>query len=101
MGNALEGQTYVKGSHKSIQPKIASNVDAYKSHQRISSSSNIHSQMSFTRPNKSENAGPPKKSGKRIGIDDITVIEDEGYDWEVKYAVKKLPFRNQINLTML
>jgi hypothetical protein len=57
--------------------------------------------MSFTRPNKSENAGPPKKSGKRIGIDDITVIEDEGYDWEVKYAVKKLPFRNQINLTML
>jgi len=77
MGNAVEGQTYVKGSYKSIQPRIASNVDTYKSHQKISSSSNIHSQnihsqASFTRPNKSETI-MTKKTIKRL-TDDIQKI---------------------------
>lgn len=55
MGNALEGKTYVKGSHKTIQPRIATNVDIYKTQQKISTTTNIHrsqvhSQVSFTRP---------------------------------------------------
>jgi len=103
MGNALEGQTYVKGTHKSIQPRIASNVDTYKSHQKISSSSNIHSQnihsmASFTRPMKSETT-MTRKTIKKL-TDDIQQINDENYD-EHKYVVKKLPFRNSVNISMI
>lgn len=51
MGNALEGKTYVKGSYQKFAPRIVSNIDGYKTQQKISSSSNIHhSQLSFTRP---------------------------------------------------
>lgn len=75
MGNALEGKTYVKGSQQKIQPRIVSNVDNYKTQQRISSSSNIHhSQLSFTRP-KSEHA-VSKKPVKKL-VDDIQQINDE------------------------
>jgi hypothetical protein len=95
----------VKGSHKTIQPKIATNVDIYKSQQRISSATNIHrsqlqSQVSFTRQLKSENLPPKKlKAGKAPPVDDIKSINQEGYD-EFKYAVKKLPFRNKVNISM-
>lgn len=95
----------MKGSHKSIQPKIATNVDIYKSQQRISSATNIHrsqlqSQVSFTRQIRSENMPPKKlKGGKAPPVDDIKVINQEGYD-EFRYAVKKLPFRNKVNISM-
>lgn len=49
MGNILEGKTYQKASHQTFQPRIATNLSAYKTQQRISSSSNIHSQISFTK----------------------------------------------------
>lgn len=72
MGNALEGKTYVKGSHRTIQPRIASNIDTYKSHQRVSTSSNIHSQVSFTRPVKSDMTA--RRTLKKI--EDIMVIHE-------------------------
>ncbi len=74
MGNALEGKTYVKGSQHMIQPRIVEKVIPYKSQQRVSSSSNIHSQLSFTRP-KSEYA-PSKRATKKL-VDDIQVINEE------------------------
>lgn len=42
MGNIVEGKTYVKGSQRTIQPYVASNVDTYKSRTKIASSSNIY-----------------------------------------------------------
>jgi hypothetical protein len=104
MGNVLEGKTYVKGSHKTIQPKIATNVDIYKSQQRISTATNIHrsqaqSQVSFTRQLKSENLATKKLNRKPQVVDDIKAINQEGYD-EFKYAVKKLPFRNKVSISM-
>jgi hypothetical protein len=39
------------------------------------------------------------KAGKAPPVDDIKVISQEGYD-EFKYAVKKLPFRNKVNISM-
>ena len=79
MGNTFEGKTYVKGSHKTIQPKIATNVDVYKSQQRISTTTNIHrsqvqSQASFTRQLKSENLPNKKAKGRNIVVDDIKSI---------------------------
>lgn len=78
MGNTFEGKTYVKGSHKTIQPKIATNVDVYKSQQRISTTTNIHrsqvqSQVSFTRQLKSENLATKKGKGRPV-VDDIKAI---------------------------
>jgi len=75
MGNALEGKTYIKGSHKSIQPKIAYNVDPYKSHQRLSSSSNIHSQISFIRPIKSGSIAQSRPA-EEIVMNDMAVINE-------------------------
>ena len=92
MGNALEGKTYHKGSHRSIQPKIASNIDMYKSQQRVSSSSNIHSQISF---NRARSEMVPRRTFKKI--DDISNIHDEGYS-DTKYGVKKLSFVTQVKL---
>ena len=43
----MEGRTYVKGSHKTIQPKIAGKIDMYKTRKDIATSSNINSQVSF------------------------------------------------------
>jgi hypothetical protein len=78
MGNTFEGKTYVKGSHKTIQPKIATNVDVYKSQQRISTTTNIHrsqvqSQVSFTRQLKSENLAKKKGKGRPV-LDDIKAV---------------------------
>lgn len=42
MGNITQGKTYVKGSQQTIQPRVASQVDAYKSRMKIPSSSNIY-----------------------------------------------------------
>ncbi len=73
MGNALEGKTYIKGSKHNFQPRIVSNVDGYKTQQRVSSSSNIHSQISFNRP-RSEHM-VPKKTAKKL-VDDISHINE-------------------------
>jgi hypothetical protein len=103
MGNALEGKRYVKGSHRTIQPKIASSVDVYKSQQRISTATNIHrsqvqSQVSFTRQLKSENL-TSKRGKKPAPVDDIKTVNQEGYD-EFKYALKKLPVRSKVRIEM-
>jgi hypothetical protein len=42
MGNVTQGKTYVKGSQLTIQPYVASQVDAYKSKMKLPSSSNIY-----------------------------------------------------------
>lgn len=42
MGNVTQGKTYVKGSQLTIQPYVASHVDAYKSKMKLPSSSNIY-----------------------------------------------------------
>lgn len=100
MGNTIEGKTYVKGSQRTIQPRIAENIQKYKSQQKVSSSSNIHhthSQLSFTKTNRSEVAvakRPPKKQ-----IDDILVINEENYD-DYLFVVKKVKTRNQVSLNM-
>ena len=49
MGTILEGKTYQKASHQTFQPRITTNLSAYKTQQRVSSSSNIHSHISFTK----------------------------------------------------
>jgi hypothetical protein len=73
MGNVFEGKTYVKGSHKTIQPRVASNIEAYKTQQRISSSSNIHSVLSFTKGKSEHVMG--RKTVKKL-IDDIAHINE-------------------------
>jgi hypothetical protein len=57
MGNSLSGNTYVKGSARNIQPKIAKIVDSYKSRLQISTSSNIHTAMSVNIHKGSEHRG--------------------------------------------
>jgi hypothetical protein len=61
----------VKGSQKNIQPKIAENVDRYKSRQRISTSSNI--QSGFAINSKSERV--MQKTEKKL-LEDIDYIND-------------------------
>ncbi len=42
MGNITQGKTYIKGSQTTIQPYVASQVDAYRSRIKLPSSSNIY-----------------------------------------------------------
>ncbi len=42
MGNITQGKTYIKGTQTTIQPYVASQVDAYRSRMKIPSSSNIY-----------------------------------------------------------
>lgn len=81
MGNAFEGKTYIKGSYKTIQPKIAESVDIYKTQQKISTTTNIHrsqtqSQVSFTRPVRSENIQARKTMKKNAEVQDIRNINE-------------------------
>lgn len=64
MGNAVEGKTYQKASQRCFQPRIVENLTSYKTQQKVSSSSNIHSQLSFVRP-KSENTVVSKRQTKK------------------------------------
>jgi hypothetical protein len=47
MGNLTQGKTYVKGSQKSMQPHLATNIDIYKSKTKIATSTNIHSKSNL------------------------------------------------------
>lgn len=77
MGNTIEGKTYVKGSRHNIQPLIASNIEAYKSQRRVSSSSNIHhtsSRISYVKANSSD-FEVSKKPVKKM-LEDIAHINE-------------------------
>ncbi len=84
MGSVIEGKTYIKNSQNAIPVAIVKNVDGYKSKHRISSGSNLH----FTQ----------MTTSRRV-VDDLG-IRDENYD-EFKYAVKRLPLRNKVQLSMI
>lgn len=82
MGNALEGKTYQKASHQSFQPRISTNLSAYKTQQRVSSSSNIHSHLSFTKFKSSNTVSQQpqplrKTQAAKKPIEDIQRINEE------------------------
>lgn len=71
-------------------------MEGYKTQQRISSSSNIHSQLSF-RANRSEQT--MTKRTTRKAFEDIQQINQENYD-DNKYAVKRIATRREVSVKM-
>ena len=87
----------MKGSQHAFQPRVTEKLISYRTQQRVSSSSNIHSQLSFNRP-KSEHVAAKRPTTRKL-VDDIQTINQEEYD-DYKFMVKKISMRSNVNVNL-